>query len=122
MKKLTLISTLTLLAFLVHFTARAQEAGPAVKISVVKITTSAECEMCKKRIEKEVSLLKGVKKAELDLTTKVLTVEYNGKKTSPDKIRTAIANLGYDADNVKANNRATKQLPHCCQPGADSAH
>lgn len=86
------------------------------KNSVVKIKTSAECDMCKTRIEKEVSLMKGVKKATLDLETKVLTVEYNPKKVSPEKIRSAISALGYDADDVKANNRATKQLPHCCQP------
>lgn len=94
---------------------------PAGKTSVVKIKTSAECDMCKKRIEKEVSLMKGVKKAELDLETKVLTVEYNPKKTSPEKIRKVLSDLGYDADDVKANNRATKELPHCCQPKKDSA-
>ena len=94
---------------------------PAGKTVVIKIKTSAECDMCKKRIEKEVSLMKGVKKAELDLTTKVLTVEYNPKKTSPEKIRQRISEIGYDADEVKANNRATKELPHCCQPKQDSA-
>ena len=83
--------------------------------SVVKIKTSAECDMCKERIEKQVSLMKGVKKATLDLATKELTVEYNPKKTSPDKIRKVISDIGYDADDVKANNKATKNLPACCQ-------
>lgn len=120
MKKLLPVSLLALLMLLFTNTSlHAQQAE--TKNSVVKIKTSAECDMCKKRIEKEVGLMKGVKKAELDLTTKVLTVEYNPKKTSPDKIRTAISNLGYDADDVKANNRSQKNLPHCCQPKADSA-
>src|ERR1041385_2055417 len=83
--------------------------------SVVKIKTSAECDMCKERIEKQVSLMKGVKKADLDLATKVLTVEYKAKKTSPNKIRKVISDIGYDADDVKANNKANKNLPACCQ-------
>ena len=77
--------------------------------------------MCKKRIEAEVGKMKGVKKATLDLTTKELTVEYNPKKTSPDKIRKVISDIGYDADEVKANNRSQKNLPHCCAPKTDSA-
>ncbi|HEU4716876.1 MAG TPA: heavy metal-associated domain-containing protein [Bacteroidia bacterium] len=89
--------------------------------SIVKIKTSAECDMCKKRIEQEVSKMKGVKKATLDLDTKILTVEYNPKKTSPDKIRKAISDIGYDADDVKANNRASHELQHCT-PKQDSAH
>jgi copper chaperone CopZ len=76
--------------------------------------------MCKTRIEKEVSLMKGVKKATLDLDTKILTVEYNAKKTSPDKIRKVISDIGYDADDVKANNRSQKDLPACCHKNADS--
>lgn len=116
MKNLLTFSLTAIVLFLfANAPLQAQTAAPA-KNAVVKIKTSAECDMCKTRIEKEVSLMKGVKKATLDLETKVLTVEYNSKKTSPEKIRAAIAALGYDADDVKANNRATQQLPHCCQP------
>lgn len=110
LKSISLIAVLML--FFGGITLNAQTATE--KTATVKIKTSAECGMCKDRIEKEVSLMKGVKKANLDLDTKILTVEYNPKKTNPDKIRTVISNLGYDADNVKANNRASKNLPHCC--------
>lgn len=90
------------------------------KLDTVKIKTSAECEMCKTRLEKEVSLMKGVKSVTVDLTTQVATVVYNNTKTDPAKIRTVIANTGYDADDVKANNRAQKKLPACCKPGGMS--
>jgi len=93
-------------------------AQQASKIDTVRIKTSGECDMCKNKIEKEVGLMKGVKTATLDLSTQVLTVVYNNNKTTPDKIRTVISGLGYDADTVKANNRAQKKLPSCCQPGA----
>lgn len=87
------------------------------KVDTVKIKTSAECEMCKTKLEKEVGLMKGVKSVTLDLTTQVATVVYNNTKTDPAKIRTVISNTGYDADDVKANNRAQKKLPACCKPG-----
>ena len=87
------------------------------KMDTVKIKTSAECDMCKAKIEKEVGLTKGVKKATLDLATHDLTVIYNPSKTTVAKIKTVISNAGYDADEVKANNRAQKKLPACCQPG-----
>lgn len=84
----------------------------------IKIKTSAECDMCKKTIEKTMAYEKGVKEAKLDLSTHELTVTYNPKKTSPEQIRKAISNAGYDADDVKANNKAYQQLPECCKKGA----
>jgi periplasmic mercuric ion binding protein len=121
MKALRNISFFTfILAFFSFAEMNAQTTTPTVKNNVVKIKTSGECEMCKKTIESNVGKMSGVKKATLDIESKILTVEYNSKKTSPDKIRKAIADLGYDADDVKANNRMQKQLPACCKPGADS--
>ena len=61
---------------------------------------------------------KGVKAAQLDVDTKVLTVVYQPEKTSPDKIRRAVANAGYDADSVLAEPRAYQRLPDCCQKTA----
>ena len=114
--KNTLIIYIVMLASIVvaPSTISAQQVS---KIDTVRIKTSGECDMCKNKMEKEVGLMKGVKTATLDLSTQVLTVVYNTNKTNPDKIRTVISNLGYDADNVKANNRAQKKLPNCCQPG-----
>ncbi|HTF04356.1 MAG TPA: heavy metal-associated domain-containing protein [Bacteroidia bacterium] len=112
------IASMTIL-LAVLFLAPAHLAAQKSKHDTVKIKTSAECEMCKTKVETEVGRMKGVKSATLDLTTQVLTVTYNSSKTDPGKIRTVIANVGYDADDVKANNRAQKKLPDCCQPGAE---
>jgi copper chaperone CopZ len=100
--------------------ADAQTKTTPGKNSIVKIKTSGECEMCKKTLESQVGKMTGVKKVEFDIDTKMLTVEYNAKKISPEKIRNAIASLGYDADDVKANNRVQRSLPGCCQPNGDS--
>ncbi|GAB4137298.1 MAG: hypothetical protein Fur0041_12020 [Bacteroidia bacterium] len=102
--------------------AQETKAEKPAKTETITIKTSAECDMCKERIEKEVGLTKGVKKATLDLNTRVLTVVYNPKKITPDKLRQVIANAGYDADDVKANNRAQQKLPECCRPGGGKEH
>lgn len=97
------------------FAQTAETKQPESRKETIQIKTSAECEMCKTRIEKEMGNMKGVKSADLDLTTRILTVTYNPKKTNPDAIRQAIAKVGYDADDVKANNKSFQKLPECCK-------
>ncbi len=89
----------------------------AMAQSEVVIQTSAECGSCKERLEGKLNYTKGVKYAELDLQTMKLAVGYAPKKISVDEIREIISELGYDADDVKANPEAVKKLPVCCQPG-----
>lgn len=81
----------------------------------VSILTSAQCESCKERIEKNIIFTNGVVNANLDLTTKILNVEYKESKTNPEKIRLALSNIGYDADSVKASVKAYEKLPNCCK-------
>jgi periplasmic mercuric ion binding protein len=85
------------------------------KFTELKIKTSAVCETCKETIEKALAFEKGVKKSTLDVASKIVTVTYNPEKTTPEKIREAIANAGYDADDVKANPKVFKKLPDCCK-------
>ncbi len=103
------------------FTAQAQKSnqgkGKNKGNQEVSIQTSAQCEMCKERIEKALAFEKGVKRAELDLETKKVMVVYNGKKTDANSIRQVIAGVGYDADDVPAENKAYDELPACCQKG-----
>ena len=84
-------------------------------IAELKVKTSAVCEMCKTTIEKELAFTKGVKKSELDVASKVVTVTYNPNKTTPEKIRQAIAKAGYDADTVPADPKAYEKLHACCK-------
>jgi periplasmic mercuric ion binding protein len=100
------------------FFAPAKLSAQNAKLDTVKIKTSAECDMCKTKLETEVGRSKGVKSVNVDLSTQVVTVVYNSTKTNPAKIKTIMSNAGYDADDVKANNRAAKKLPDCCKPGA----
>jgi len=81
----------------------------------VKIKTSAQCEMCKTRIETAMAYEKGIVNSNLDLEDKVLTVTFKTGKTSPDKIRKALNELGYDADETLAVAEAYKKLAPCCE-------
>jgi len=81
----------------------------------VKITTSAICGMCKTRIEEGLAFEKGIKNVTLDLTTKVVTVVYDINKTNEPAILKALNNLGYDANDTKANPEAYAKLPSCCK-------
>jgi copper chaperone CopZ len=81
----------------------------------VRIQTSALCKTCKRTIESDLSFEKGVKKSDLDLKTKIVTVIYDSKKTNPEKIRLAITKSGYDADSLPKDPKAFRRLPDCCK-------
>lgn len=81
----------------------------------IKIQTSAQCEMCKERIENALNSEKGVISSTLDLSTKYVSVVYKPNKTNPDKIRVVITKLGYQADEFIADPIAYDKLPSCCK-------
>ncbi|MEZ4904252.1 MAG: heavy metal-associated domain-containing protein [Spirosomataceae bacterium] len=109
MKQLTFVFVVVLS---VVFSAVASYTG---KEKEVKIKTSAVCEMCKERIEKNLTLSKGITEAVLNLDDKVVTVKYNPKKTNEAAIRKIITDTGYDADNLQCSQTAHDKLPECCQ-------
>lgn len=90
------------------------------KTAEVKIKTSAKCGMCKKRIERDLGVSKGIVNSNLNLDDKVVTITYNIKKTNPEKIKQVISKIGYDADEVVANQKSHDALPDCCQKTAVS--
>jgi copper chaperone CopZ len=87
------------------------------KKNEIKILTSAECTMCKKKLEETLIHQPGVRFAKVNIESKIATVTYNDKKTNPDLIRKAITEAGYDADSLKANPESYDKLPDCCKKG-----
>jgi hypothetical protein len=77
------------------------------------ITILGNCGECKERIE-EAAYIKGVKEAVWNKTSKVLSVVYNTKKTSLDKICASIAKAGHDSPVKKAGDKEYGKLPSCC--------
>ncbi len=105
-----------IILFVLAFIANGVSAQELKKVEEVMIQTSAKCFDCKERIEGALNYVKGVKFAELDNETKIVTVRYKTKTVSLDKIKAEIAAVGYDADDVKAIKAAVDKLPACCKP------
>ena len=82
-----------------------------------EIVTSAQCvgNCCKERIEEEMQFTKGVTAVNLDVKSQILTITFKTKKTNLDKIKRAISLIGYDADEILADEKAHDKLPKCCQ-------
>jgi periplasmic mercuric ion binding protein len=114
------MKTLKLWMLSIVFTASAtlSFAQDGTKGQEVKIKTSAVCGMCKATLEKGLAYEKGVEKATLDVDSKILTVRFNGQKTSADKLKKAVNELGYDADSSPATTRAYERLDECCKKDA----
>ncbi len=114
MKKI--LGVLSIVLF-ISFSGFAQKSAT---IEEVTFKTSAKCGMCKERIEHDLSLTKGVEKAVLNLDDKTVQISYNAKKTNPEKLKVKISKIGYDADEVVADQKSHDKLPACCQKTADA--
>lgn len=111
MKKILIISLMCYCSIYV------QAQGKETAIQTVTIQTSAQCGDCEERIETMLNYTKGVKFAELDNETKIITVKFMSKKINLKTICEKLNEIGYDANEFKAPNENVLKLPKCCQPG-----
>lgn len=84
-------------------------------------TPTVQCQMCKDRIEKYLMREEGVQKVTVDYKNKRTKVTFLNERQNIESVKTAIANIGYDADDVKAEPEAYKKLPKCCQKPEDKS-
>ena len=82
-------------------------------------TPTVQCEMCKQRIEKYMVREEGVTKVNVDYKHKKTKVTYYAERTNIENIKTALANVGYDADDITANDDSYQKLPKCCKKPED---
>ncbi|WPQ62097.1 heavy-metal-associated domain-containing protein [Chitinophaga sancti] len=82
-------------------------------------TPTVRCEQCKNRIERYLSGEEGVQSSKVDFKKGETTVKFYSDRTNIENVKTAIANAGYDADNVTANEESYKKLPTCCKKPED---
>ncbi len=71
------------------------------------------CNMCKKRIE-NASYIKGVKRADWDKDTHILTLVYNKQKTTAEDVLKSIAKAGHSSEKATAAEADYEKLPKCC--------
>lgn len=109
MKKIKLI----LFALISLTTISFAQQKPVAKV-VIK-TPTVQCENCKDRIENYLKREPGVSVVKVDYKKKTTTVTYLTDRNNIEQLKTAIANAGYDADDVSADEAAYKKLPKCCK-------
>jgi periplasmic mercuric ion binding protein len=113
MKKIMLLALMGTLFSLSSF---AQGKG----IKTVKISTpTVQCEMCKTKIESYLKRYDGITLVNVNYKKKETTVKYITDRSNEEVIKAAIANAGYDANEILANPEAYTGLPKCCKKPED---
>jgi copper chaperone CopZ len=79
------------------------------------IMTSAICEECKEIIEKKLKKTKGVISSNVNFTNGMLDIKFDDEKITKQDIKQAIAEVGYNADEVERKPKAYAKLPRCCK-------
>lgn len=94
---------------------------PVSSIQTVVIKTNIYCSHFQQcgggapRVQTGLSQVAGISAVVIDEKAMTITVTYDSTITSPDAIRTAISQLGLDADDVKADPTAYANLDGCCK-------
>jgi mercuric ion binding protein len=113
MKKLLLIAVAA-----VGLAASGKAQTKALLTAKIK-TPTVQCDECKERIETYLKRYDGITYVNVNVKRKETTVKYLTDRTDIEQIKTAIANAGYDADDVTANEDSYKRLPKCCKKPED---
>ena len=102
------------LIMLTVFTVSSYAQQKAIQKAVIK-TPNLQCEACKTRIENHLAHEDGISTVKADWRKHTVTVTWYTDRTNIENIKTELANLGYDADDVTADPDAYKRLPITCQ-------
>ena len=89
--------------------------GTTNTITTETLKVEGLCSQCKTRIENAALGIEGVTKAEWDVDTKILALEFDSAKTKLDNISKAIAIVGHDTEKDKADDEVYDSLPGCCK-------
>ena len=91
-----------------------QQTQKVVGKAVIK-TPTILCEKCQEKVEFFISHTEGVTSCAVNIRKKTTTVTWINDRTTLENIKTAIANLGFDADDIEAEEYAFKRLPRECK-------
>lgn len=88
--------------------------------AVIK-TPTVLCDKCKDKVEFFISHTEGVTSVKTNTRQKTTTVTWLNDRTTLENIKVAIANLGFDADDIEAEEYAYKRLPKDCKLEIEAA-
>ena len=101
MKKVIFTSAMMLIALV----AMAKD----IKTVVVTTQPQMHCENCEKKIKGNLRFEKGVKEIQCDIPKQMVTITYDGEKTTPEKLIQSFSKFGYKATEVKKQNPEPKK-------------
>ena len=95
--------------------AQSDKMQRTIGIKIQSIKVSGVCNMDKRRIETAAYSVTGVKSAQWDEITHMLTLKYDAfQKGAPDNVQKKIALAGNDTEKYKADDSVYQNLPDCC--------
>ena len=91
----------------------------AKDIKTVRLTTTPQmhCAACEKKIKSNLRFEKGVKTIETNVDEQTVTVSYDTKKTTPEKIAKGFEKFGYKARQLKKGEKVAKNEDEDCPMG-----
>lgn len=115
----TIIKSAMLLITLFCFSITASAQDKKIQTVTIKTAISCDhckvCETCGQLFDRKLLREKGIQMVNLNEEEMTIQVTYNTKKTDLATIKKAISQLGYDADDVKADPEGYKKLDGCCK-------
>jgi copper chaperone CopZ len=82
-------------------------------------TPNVLCQECKNRLTTYLDRYDGIQYLNINFRKGEIQVKYLTDRIDIEQIKTAIANAGYDADDVVANEDSYKKLPKTCKKFED---
>jgi periplasmic mercuric ion binding protein len=110
-----LLLTLVAIAGLSTFSFSQTKTVQSVKIKTPQIV----CEACKKRVEEYLKRYDGITQININYHKGEVALKFLSDRQNVENLKAAIANAGYDADEVPANPDAYKLLPKSCKKFED---
>jgi periplasmic mercuric ion binding protein len=101
-----------LVIFAAQFSAVAQA---KVKDQATIKVPGLHCDLDKDRIERSIFKLDGMIKYKIDIKRKTVFIVWLTDRTNIETLKAEIANTGYDADDVKAEESMRKRIPAACR-------
>ena len=115
LKMKSIMSILSLVAVFFISSCSSSKQSTDAGLSTASFKVTGVCDMCKRRIETAAYGVNGVKKADWNSDTQLLTVSFNSGKAATDAIQNRVAGAGHDTEKTKADDKAYSKLPDCCK-------
>src|SRR6202035_2192716 len=80
------------------------------QLSSANLKVYGQCETCKRRIENSLKL-NGIYSASWNVDSKILSVQYDERLITTDKIQQVLSSAGHDTEKYQASDKAYNALP-----------